>query len=440
MKRFVILLLTAALLGLTIPPAQAAQEGSTFNTPRPWGSAAAKYKIISTIEARFDNVKRLNADGSRATIHVATYFLDRKSSVDALLRACKRGVMVRVILDGKIEGSAARRLVTTLNADNNGRTGPCNSAPARQGQRTAPDAGSAGEAELDTLTSDQALRTAQLVDDTRASWGADGSYVKSCSGSCRGAGGNMHSKFFTMSNTGGAQFVSMVSSSNLNAGGAVKGWNDLYTIVNRPKTWETFKRIHLEMTDDTRQAGLDETVDGPYTLRFFPMRDSGKNADPVLKDLNQVGCKSGFGRTQVRISQFYWAGVRGMYLANKVIALGKAGCDVRVIYGAPSKQVRLHLRQAAVKNQIQVYDSRKDLGGTPEYDVRTHGKWVAIRGAYRGNTRTHVVMTGSANWVAGSLSRGDETSVNIQTGAAWAAYNSEWNRIRAKSIRIPQRR
>ena len=39
----------------------------------------------------------------------------------------------------------------------------------------------------------------------------------------------MHSKFYLFSRTGASQHVVMVSSSNLNRGGAVLGWNDMYT-------------------------------------------------------------------------------------------------------------------------------------------------------------------------------------------------------------------
>ena len=54
-------------------------------------------------------------------------------------------------------------------------------------------------------------------------WGTDKSYAKKCDGSCRGGGGNMHSKFYAFSHTGTAHNVVIVSSSNLNFGGAHAG-------------------------------------------------------------------------------------------------------------------------------------------------------------------------------------------------------------------------
>jgi hypothetical protein len=49
-------------------------------------------------------------------------------------------------------------------------------------------------------------------------------------------------------------------------------------------------------------------------------------------------------------------------------------------------------------------------------------------------------MTGSQNWVAGSLSRGDELSLNIALGSAYNDYVADWRNIRAHSRRVPRPR
>lgn len=441
MKRLLVLLLAVVLLGLHPSPAQAAPvSGAYFNTPKPWGTVADRFRIIRNVEAALNGVRSTDADGRRAVIYVATYFLDRKASVDALINAaCKRKVSVRIVLDGKIDNPQARRLVTTLNADNPTSTGQVRRGPCN----TAPPAGArgAGTDELPLMSTAEAERSVAEVDDTRASWGADASYVTSCSGSCRGGGGNMHAKFFVMSNSGGAQDVSIISSSNLNEGGALKGWNDAFSVSGRPVLFNQFAKMHLQMTDDKNVAGRgrNEVVEGPFTLRFFPMMGAGRANDPVMADLNKIKCRGPMGRTQVRISMFYWAGTRGVWLADKVIGLGRAGCDVRVIYGAPSKEIRLKLRAAAVKKQIQVFDSRVNRLPDGTFATRTHGKYVAVRGVYGSNQRASVVMTGSPNWTGGSLSIGDEVTLNIETAAAYNQYLRNWNLVRKHSVKIPAR-
>ena len=102
----------------------------------------------------------------------------------------------------------------------------------------------------------------------------------------------MHSKFFAFSRTGKSHHVVMVSSSNLNRGGALLGWNDMYTMTNRPKSYEAFGRIHREMSRDRKAKGHKvEVRDGPYTSRFFPMRRATKRADPTFRDLYPDGSR-----------------------------------------------------------------------------------------------------------------------------------------------------
>ena len=54
--------------------------------------------------------------------------------------------------------------------------------------------------------------------------------------------------------------------------------------------------------------------------------------------------------------------------------------------------------------------------------MRTHAKYVLVKGAVGGDRPRHIVWTGSQNWVAGSLSRGDETTLNIALRSAWSDY------------------
>ncbi len=49
-------------------------------------------------------------------------------------------------------------------------------------------------------------------------------------------------------------------------------------------------------------------------------------------------------------------------------------------------------------------------------------------------------MTGSQNWVSGSLSKGDETTLNVDLKSAWSQYMRNWNQIRNHARRLPYNR
>ncbi len=457
-------LLVASLVVSGVPAsAYVPPPGPTFNTPAPWGTEAERFRIVRTIE-RAINETRPTRRVSSPVISVSTYLLDRSQSVDALIRACRRNVQVRVILDEDIQNRNSRRLIKALNADNVSgpddppEAGPCNrelrdgSALVVGGSRlqatpreTAPGGGRPERKpyfedrfRAPGMSVDAAEASVEAPTDASVTWGLDGSYVKRCNGSCRGAGGNMHSKFFLFSRTGKASNVVMVSSSNLNRGGAVLGWNDLMVMKGRPKSYQGYTRIHREMTEDTRAGdGKVEISDGPYLSRFFPMRDANRSNDPTLRDLRRIRCRSELGPTAVNVSMFYWKGTRGNYLATELLDLAREGCRVSIIYGAPSLQIAERLRTAARNRLIKLYDSRWDFNGDGFNEVRTHAKYVLVKGRVGTDRRAFRVWTGSQNWVAGSLSRGDEVTLNIAKAPVYRQYLRNWVRIRNHSRSLP---
>lgn len=425
-----------ALLGvlgslLVTAPAQAWEPagGATFNVPAPWGGYAARYRIITKIEDAIANTPR------GETILITSYFLDRDITADRLINACKRGVSVRVVLDSGIKERPARRVIQALNADNvdgpkdKPTAGPCNTALRNQTKAQA-------EALRDPISTNEALESVTAEMDTPIQWGGDRSYVVQCRDACRSAHGAMHSKFFAFSRTGTANNVVMVSSSNLNKGGAALGWNDMWTMVGRPQSYAKYQQQHLLMTQQKRAGRTrNEQVDGAFVSRFYPIIDAGKAQDPVLGDLNKIRCSSALGRTQVHVSMFWWGGKRGDYLANKLISLGRAGCDVRVIVGAPTKAIITKLRTAARNRRIMLWDSRLNYRGDSLPDVRTHMKSVMVRGAFGGDNSAYWLTTGSANWTTGSLKFSDENTLNITMRRAYSAYRDNWEVIRQHSRR-----
>ena len=75
--------------------------GAIFNMPRPWGTDGERFKIVRTIETALRHISPTKKD-PKPFVLVTSYLFDRRSSVDALIGACKRDVSVRVILDEDI--------------------------------------------------------------------------------------------------------------------------------------------------------------------------------------------------------------------------------------------------------------------------------------------------------------------------------------------------
>jgi hypothetical protein len=170
------------------------------------------------------------------------------------------------------------------------------------------------------------------------------------------------------------------------------------------------------------------------------MRNARRANDPTLRDLKKIGCRSSLGRTKVHVSMFYWKGRRGNYLTTKLFNLARQGCKVSVIYGAPSRDMAERLRKAADRRLINLWDSRWDHNRDGYSEVRTHAKYVLVKGTFGGDRSAHMVLTGSQNWVAGSLSRGDETTLNVAGRVAYRDYLRNWNDIRKHSRRLPYHR
>ena len=398
MRRRILTLLTSfvvATAGLVTPAAAWEPAGGAhFNNP--YGNYDARWRIVQQIDTA---VKRARP---RSRILISTFLMDSKPSADALLAAHGRDVEVQIVMDGDdAYTNQARRLARRFNKDN-----------------INPDT---GEPYLDAAGNPM-------------KWGKDNSFVVFCEGSCRGGRHNNHAKFYVFTKTGTATDVVMVSSSNLNKGGAVKGWNDLYVAKFKAQMVRQYAGIHAEMAQDTPADGdrYRQLTSGIFTSRFYP-KPSG--SDPVMDDLSKVRCKGADGgagrngRTAVNVSMFAWNHDRGMTIAKRLIQLDGYGCDVSVIYGAPSAKVRDVLRASARRGGVKLWDSRYDRDGDGIFDVRVHHKYMLINGRYGTDRSSWRVHTGSQNWGQGTLRGGDENTLNIVSRAAYRQYMGNWNYV-----------
>ncbi|MDQ3615740.1 MAG: phospholipase D-like domain-containing protein [Actinomycetota bacterium] len=391
-KKIVVSTVSMLVAGILWAPAAAAvADGPIFNNPK--GGTAAKFRLQTHVE------RAVRATPRGATVLISTYLMDRRQSADALINARNRGVRVQVVLDNDIDTVQSRRLQRVLNRDN----------------------GNGGQL-----------------------WGPDDSFAIQCVGSCRGGGveKNMHSKFYAFSRTGTSSNVVMVSSANLNRGGATLGWNDLFTMTGVSGMFAKYRQIHEEMARD-RVDGDPYVVyrQGRFESQFFPKQNASRATDPTYQALSRVRCRGAnggagrAGRTAINISMFYWGGERGLYLANRLLELNREGCIVSVIYGAPTNELAAKLRASAWNGGINLYDSRVDRNHNGVVDLRVHTKYMLINGNYGGDSSSWQVFTGSQNWVQGSLTGGDEVTLQVTSRPAYVRYMKNWNYVREHGAR-----
>ncbi len=393
------------LASLLLAPSAAAwqpDDGALFNNPR--GEHDARWRVVKQVDQAVLHAR----PGSR--IMFSTFLMDSRASANALLDAHRRGVEVQVVMDGDDAFTGqARRLRRAFNADNE---------KVGRGERRLNRKGEPRK------------------------WGRDQSFVVFCDGSCRAGRANNHAKFYVFTRTGTARDVVMVSSSNLNKGGAVRGFNDLFVVKGRGGLVQDYARIHAEMARDSEGDGdrFREHRHGQLTTRFYPRTKGG---DPVLRDLSKVRCKGARrgaghrGRTSINVSMFAWNSDRGMAIARRLVALDRAGCDVSVIYGAPSKVLAKYLRKSARNGRVKLWDSRYDRDGDGLVDIRVHHKYMLISGRYGDDRSAWRVHTGSQNWGRGTLRMGDDNTVNIASRRVHRQYLSNWrtvSRIGARKI------
>ena len=362
--------LLALLTGLTglsalspAGPAAAREEPSTpvsspghvlFNDPL--GPEDRQYALIRHIDARIDHAR------PGATVRLAAYSFAMPSTAHALLRAHRRGVVVKLVVDRHSAAwGSVRRLRTVLGTDTDKR-----------------------------------------------------SFVRLCDRSCRGDVGVQHAKFVTISSTKHAEDLAMVGSMNFTEHAAREQWQDLYSVDGDAGVYRQLVRVFRRMVRDQPQPAL--ALRGPgegFRTEVSPV----PVGDPVMHRLSLVSCRgatagTGFrGRTVLRVAMHAWNGERGLALARKVAALEEAGCNVRVLAGVGvGPRVLGTLERAGVGVRRTGGDSRA-----------THQKLMFVSGHFAGDRAASYAWTGSHNWTDRSL-RNDEVTLRVAGARQVEAY------------------
>jgi hypothetical protein len=351
-----ILALALATAGLMVPvsaPASATPDnytpriGPTFNSAV--GDAGARRAIFRKL------MRTVNSTPRRSNINMFTWNFLTGDGADALIRAKRRGVRVRVLMDDiNLEDNGPwRRLRREL----------------KQGNRKKPA--------------------------KRRSW------ARVCQGTCRAGGGAAHSKFFMFSEAGKARRVVIQGSANFTQAASNNQWNDIYTHRGNRNVWGFYSRVFNE-------ASRDKRARKPYLARSFKkfrlihFPNVGKVPDPVMQMLNRVKCRGAtntrHGRTVIRIAPDVMRNKRGMRLGRKVRSLWNDGCDVKIGYTVMGIDVGRMLRSSGGRGPVPMTHMVQDFNGDGQFDNYFHMKSMTITGHYGRDRSNNVLLNGSANW------------------------------------------
>jgi phosphatidylserine/phosphatidylglycerophosphate/cardiolipin synthase-like enzyme len=356
-------------------------QGVIFNTPDTRRSNA----ILKHVRRTINHVPK----GEK--IWIMSWNFQHRAITDALIRAHKRGVRVRLIMARQLArkqgyGGSFKRLkrVTKRKANRQ----------RRKGMR---------------------------------------SWARTCSNSCRGRGGSMHSKFMLVSKAGGSRKIVQHGSSNLTGSAGSKQWNDWYTQTGKRGLFRGWKKVF-------RQSAKDRPF-GQYAFRhrktwswFAPRR-----ADPVMMLLRKVTCKGARGagvngRTAIRIGSSVFQNERGIRIAKKLRRLSNQGCNIKVVFTMMTNKIRRIMRGDVRTRQLV-----QDFNGDGSFDRYLHMKSMTISGRFRKNRGARVVFNGSANWSRMGM-RSDEQGMVIK-GKGWLEkkYARRINRLFGSTKTIPLR-
>lgn len=366
-------------------PAQAAERkgwrptpGVKFNVARVGGER--QFRLERQI------IEAIRHARPRSTIKMVMFSYDRMQVTDALLAVRRqRKVHVQVIVNGHELPAAQRKLKKALGT--------------KRGKR---------------------------------------SFFYQCAASCRGQGDVQHSKFVLFSKTGSAENVVMLGSLNMKLNGALNQYNDLLTILNRPRLYRTLDGVFDEMARDrlARTSYFAKNV-GPFKLFVLPFPRPPKSTrktrwtasrDPISRLLAPVRCtgaRTDSGRTIIRVNMHAWDGDRGVMIARRLRDLYARGCDVKVLVGYAGGRVRAIFANPTKRGRMPARSTGFDTDDDGEIDLYSHTKILTINGNYDGARGRKLVVTGSSNFQNGGQ-YGDELILRAYSSGLYRAYADNW--------------
>lgn len=364
-------------------------EGPVFNNPL--GTTDEQYAIRTRL------VQLTAAALPGSTIKVAVYHVWEATVVNALVAAKNRGVNVQVLLD---ESSVSDR---------------------------------------PTNTSYSTLKTALGTSTKNASYIATCPADKSCLGDPKYGASIMHNKFWLFSAVEGATNVVVETTSNSTPSAHTRFFNDALLLPNNPTMYDAYADYFDAMVAKNYKAWNYRTVsNGLYKAYFFPRAGTTKATDTVYSVLDNVQCtyKDATGvtrKTQIRVAIFK---ITRMAVAEKLVALQKAGCGVSVLYAETDSAKSLggtkgtwEMLHSTGGPKVRCYnDDRDPAGGTLTTPYIIHSKYITVDGMYDG-VRNKVTFTGSGNYTGPALRENDESIVKVDDDTVHDMYAAEFSKV-----------
>lgn len=352
-------------------PGAEPQKQAVFTTP---GSAPDL-----TIENAFRDLVRAAVPGS--TVRFSIYAFSRYGVADTVIAAGKRGVDIRVVVDG------LNRLAT-------------------------PDASGV----YPPFGALQKIRTA-LGDDAVVICSDDEAPVK-LKGGCLSSGIN-HNKFAVFSELcDGSKHVVWQASHNFSAS-QNEVHNNAVIIRDDQALYDGYLAYWNAEAAKVPQPNYFRQIDGSRTRAwFFPRPREGTSlrepsTDTVQGILDNVRCTPG---TRVRVAMAFWNDSRD-YLVDSLARLRDDGCDVKILSS-------VNITSDGVKAKLAANFSTSEARLAPHI----HSKYLFVDGGYV-NAQRKLVWTGSHNWVFGAIRTNEETILRVDDLGVFAAFDANWNGI-----------
>ncbi len=355
------------------------RPGVTFNSAV--GSPAKQRAIFGKI------IRSIRSTPRGQDIRIMSWNIQSKTAVDALLRAQRRGVRVRVLMSrsnaAAIDNTSWARLDRGLRRGNAHRK------------------------------------------ESRHSWG------RLCSASCRGRSGAAHAKYFLFSRSGRARQVVIHGSANLTSASTNNQWNDVYTTVRRERPYRFFVRIFHQMAKDRPvRSPFAAWSNGRDRFMFFP---GPRRSDPVMSLLDKVRCHGATNtsshRTRLVVAPDVLREERGMRLGRKLWQLWQGGCGVRVGYTIVGREIGQMMRRPGQRGQgVPMRHLVQDVNGDGMFDRYFHLKSMSIRGHIGRDRSNRVVLNGSSNWSGRGIRSDENLGVHWREGLArrYEHYLDHW--------------
>lgn len=352
----------AALPGLPKGVTQKAVLGD------PWSSRAGKVHGVARSALAIIKQTRKGQ-----TLTLSMFNLTYPGTADALVRARRRGVAVRVLLNGEGARSREVRILT------------------------------AG------LGSDM-TRTSYVV--------------------VRPGGVRMHSKFLLVTARGGAGPVVWVSSGNLTSASGRDQANEALITTGDQRLYDFLQRqfsLMRQGVTDPRRLSRSALTAGTF-VRTYPLPKGGPAHDPILAVLNDVSCVHGNRRTVIRMAHLFLTAER-RYVTARMRELVEQGCDLRVVarMGGWDRVVVTDLLRGGPGKVLLRAARGSDL----------HTKITTVDGWNTAGERMKIALVGSHNLTGRALTKtpegvNDELSVRIWNPATVQTYERWVDMVIAK--------